>query len=523
MLTKEQNVVVNIKESGVYSVRAVAGSGKTFTAIEYMKKHSDERILYLVFNASNRRELKEKLSDRGIRNVDVHTVHSYCYSKTISNKNSKIHNEFARKIKVGFGIDTSDLMDLYGFNYVTAKSILDLYDKYLQSDVSLNEFLLGVRKKEIFAKIFSWIDSSFKNGDYYIPHDYYVKWYSDNSGKDFYDTIIVDEAQDINKVMFKVILNIDCDKLILIGDSEQLIYGWRGAIDSLKKVKDYRENVNFLELTNSFRVGKEIAHIAEVFTGKKVSGLGNNEFVEEEEIMKNEKYTVMGFSNGSLFSWYVKHLQVLEGVKIFFRNFDPREIWNMINFARGEYSKVYDKGLLKFGTFKELLRVLDFDEILDISDVKKNDEKYGNLEEKYRDLAKLIKIYGYSFLIMVLSKIKENSVEFGEERVLLTTVHTSKGAEFDNLIMLWGGLIDFSFLDGVVDDMCNDDEMILDGKRFKNAKGYIKYFRENFGTKFNNENFLGLLNVFYVAITRAKGKLYVENSLLMEYLKSLVK
>lgn len=511
-LTEQQKAVVNIKEDGVYSIRAVAGSGKTFTAIEYMKEHSDEYILYLVFNSGNRAELKEKLSEQGIKNVDVHTVHSYCYSKTIGKAKARKgqfyeYMQECPKIKLGDGVLPEDLMEVYGLSYNSSRNILEWYNKYLHSDIKdyynfLNVYRPSMKdtQKNALVKMFDWIDSSILCGDYTITHDWYVKWCSDNLDTDkTYDTVIVDEAQDISAVMLKIILNFKCNKLLLIGDSEQLIYEWRGAIDSLTEIYKYRKNVKFMELTHSFRVGEEIAKFASILTAKEVIGKGNNTFTDELEIVKSDKYTVMGFSNSSLFSWYAEHFQDLDKVPTYFRNFDPREIWDIINFYEENYGRVYDKTLLKFETFGKLVKVLDFDGVLGSAEKAAFDKQFGGIEEKYSEYVRLVLRYGVNFLRCILARIKSNSVEFGKERILLTTVHTSKGAEYDNLIMLWGGLKDF----GLIDDILKSERL---RSEIEKERGLV------------NKELIPLLNLLYVAVTRAKGKVYFVNDVVYKHI-----
>ena len=60
LLTAEQEEIVNSSLDS-FKINAVAGSGKTTTLLEYAKKNSHLKILYLAYNKSLQIELQEKL------------------------------------------------------------------------------------------------------------------------------------------------------------------------------------------------------------------------------------------------------------------------------------------------------------------------------------------------------------------------------------------------------------------------------------------------------------------------------
>jgi len=75
------------------------------------------------------------------------------------------------------------------------------------------------------------------------------------------DVFMFDEAQDVNPVLAKVLAdNAKNMPIIMVGDSRQAIYGFRGAMDALEKA-----NATFrLPLTRSFRYGAIPAYLANV-------------------------------------------------------------------------------------------------------------------------------------------------------------------------------------------------------------------------------------------------------------------
>ena len=80
VLTLEQETIVNSSLES-FKINAVAGSGKTTTLLEYAKKNSNLRILYLAYNKSLQIALNEKLKDYNLPHLQISTIHSLAYNK----------------------------------------------------------------------------------------------------------------------------------------------------------------------------------------------------------------------------------------------------------------------------------------------------------------------------------------------------------------------------------------------------------------------------------------------------------
>lgn len=74
-------------------------------------------------------------------------------------------------------------------------------------------------------------------------------------------SIMIDEAQDLNPIMMNILEKAKGTlPMILVGDSRQRIYGWRGAVDALKLIDpDF-----VLPLNESFRFGDRVAFLANI-------------------------------------------------------------------------------------------------------------------------------------------------------------------------------------------------------------------------------------------------------------------
>ena len=76
-LTQEQKRIIASEEDLV--INAVAGSGKTTTILEYARRRTNKRILYLVFNKSAKQKAQQLFMVNHLTHVSVETAHSLAY------------------------------------------------------------------------------------------------------------------------------------------------------------------------------------------------------------------------------------------------------------------------------------------------------------------------------------------------------------------------------------------------------------------------------------------------------------
>jgi hypothetical protein len=96
-----------------------------------------------------------------------------------------------------------------------------------------------------------------------MEHDYYLKAFALSHPRLPGDVIALDEAQDSNPCVAAMITEqaLYGTQVIMVGDTYQAIYEWRGAVDAMASFA--REpGVTVLSLTQSFRFGEEIAREA---------------------------------------------------------------------------------------------------------------------------------------------------------------------------------------------------------------------------------------------------------------------
>lgn len=105
-----------------------------------------------------------------------------------------------------------------------------------------------------------WDDLTDPNGTLPFKHDHYLKMWELDNPYIAADFILFDEAQDASPVMLSIIeQQADHARLIFVGDSQQGIYEWRGAVNALDDAPG-ADNRTFL--TQSFRFGQPIADVA---------------------------------------------------------------------------------------------------------------------------------------------------------------------------------------------------------------------------------------------------------------------
>jgi superfamily I DNA/RNA helicase len=76
-----------------------------------------------------------------------------------------------------------------------------------------------------------------------------------------FDLILLDEGQDSSRLTSHLIANQHDRQTVVVGDSAQQLYAWRGAVNALDAFPDHE----LLYLTQSFRFGRAVAELGNVF------------------------------------------------------------------------------------------------------------------------------------------------------------------------------------------------------------------------------------------------------------------
>ena len=295
-LSSEQLAVLQSNKQHLV-VNAGPGTGKTTLLLNIAKHRTNEKHLILCFNSTIKEEIKEKLNKQKILNADVYTFHSLAFNfflnnNIIPNFNKRNFNE---------NLDFFTLFDIMTkLNIVESyidfrlRDVLIALHNYLKSDKRLEDFNLNEETYNNTKKVIQYILS---NSESPMFHEVYIKLFQLMKPIVSYDSILIDEFQDVSACYLSIIENISKNKRsIRVGDTYQKIYGYNGALGM--------EECDF-KLTKSFRVGKEVSdycnNLLETFFENpiKLNGVNDNQYMVSK--IDNEKqYTKIFRSNKNL-------------------------------------------------------------------------------------------------------------------------------------------------------------------------------------------------------------------------------
>ncbi|MFA5858524.1 MAG: ATP-dependent helicase [Elusimicrobiota bacterium] len=212
--------------TGPIRVLAPAGSGKTKTLVNRIinlinNGIPEENILALAFNKKASDEMNCRLKAKQVTNVDVRTFHSLGY-EIIRNKTGGRFNLQAEQ-----SVNSIDPLILV--LQQTKNDILPISD----TTVEINGQTVPL--KPVFNAYIErqWMLNSFNFDDLiYFPiriliDDDIIR----NKYQQRYQYLLVDEFQDLNKAQLLLlqILSLPENNVFIVGDDDQMIYGWRGA------------------------------------------------------------------------------------------------------------------------------------------------------------------------------------------------------------------------------------------------------------------------------------------------------
>lgn len=263
-MTEEMLEIINSTERRI-CVQAKAGTGKTSTIREYIKSHNKERILYLVFSAEMKKEAEK--SYKGLDNCEIRTIHSLAYRWWVNtNRNTRYKGldnlEIMKKLRDTSQLEIREILKKYVLEYEDLQKISFYYNAFLCSNcVKAEHIEILEDEDEKYLNLVDELYNYHKNNNVTIPHNFYLKEFSlSNPILNGYDTICLDEAQDINMASLNIITSSNLDKkIIAVGDTAQSIFGFMHCKNALSTlVKDY--NFKEYKLTMSFRISDKVAN-----------------------------------------------------------------------------------------------------------------------------------------------------------------------------------------------------------------------------------------------------------------------
>lgn len=281
--TPEQAQAIELfKTGGSLAIEAGAGTGKTSTLVMIAKAAGQKNGQYVAFNKALVEESRAKFP----LTVGCNTAHSLAFRAVGRNYAHRLNNSMrmpGAQIAARLGIGYLEVHDFQGKPKTLYPGFLaSLANKtvtnFCQSaDEQITEhhvpFVPGLDTEGIFAVKSMlvvparqmWADLQGMSGWVPYKHEHYLKTWQLSDPRIAADYILFDESQDANPVIAAIVAaQEDHAQLVYVGDSQQEIYAWTGAVNALSKVKVAHRSY----LTQSFRFGQAIADRANLVLDK---------------------------------------------------------------------------------------------------------------------------------------------------------------------------------------------------------------------------------------------------------------
>lgn len=241
---------------------ALAGTGKTTTAVGFTDARPYMKTLYLAFNTENAAQAKRRFGSH----VHCKTPHGIAYSVLSAEQRSRVSPRWNPTA-------VRNVLQLKSHRAAaTVWSILN--DYFISEDDQIDPTRHGysamdrlgvdhdmvVRCAGYAHKLWQMMWATGSSTP--IPHDAYFKRFALSRPNLGADLIVFDEAQDANAVTAGLVHDQHIEhgaKLLYLGDAHQSIYAFRGAVNAMQNLP---QGAQCYPLTQSWRFGPNTAALA---------------------------------------------------------------------------------------------------------------------------------------------------------------------------------------------------------------------------------------------------------------------
>lgn len=265
-------------------VIAGPGSGKTtiltLKIMKLLNNHITEPqgLACLTFSKEAAREFEDRLKKLGYverRNVFLGTVHSFCISEILSNFAELYDYGVTLPIKIlpkklEKQIYNSVLKDL-GIKKKIKKEAIDkeralhiqgVSKVPVASDATAHAIAVEYEKRVLSAGYIDYQGIIILSTKILQEHEYIRKCISAK-----YPWLVIDEYQDLGKPLHEMVMSLFTKtdiKIFAVGDPDQSIYGFSGAIPDYLMELYNREDTISVELKNNYRSNQDIIDGSEI-------------------------------------------------------------------------------------------------------------------------------------------------------------------------------------------------------------------------------------------------------------------
>lgn len=427
--TAEQVAIMDAFKNGDLTVvSALAGTGKTTTLKAISGIQPTRPGTYLAFNKSIVRGAEGSFPGR----VNVTTAHALAYKAVghqyghrlpgnpgATRMSAKRMASYLKVKPAELGTGTLNPVIVTRMAQATVANYIKSADRHLTPQHIPARVLQHHELSAVAACVMPiadriWQDLSRTDGKFFFTHDVYLKLWALSNPVIASDYIMFDEAQDSDPVIASIVAR-QAAQLVYVGDQNQAIYGWRGAIDAMGKI----QGATRLPLTKSFRFGPAIAAAANEWLellGSKLKVVGHDPIKSTVGELTDFPRAILCRTNGTALGWVLAFHE--RGVKVALAPGDrsagkdiERFAWAARDLMNGEGTDHPD--LVGFTTWQEVVT-------------------YAEEEEDGADLKRLVGIINRIGYPAVIDAIRGLSLE-ADAQVTVSTAHKAKGLEWDSV------------------------------------------------------------------------------------------
>lgn len=335
--TKQQNDILDLSTNSNRNImiRALAGTGKTSTLEMIERRIFTKPVLYTVFNRKNADEAKKRmLSTTQVSTFNSlgHRIWSSFIKRQAKPDPRKMQTQLkqlaeAAKLKATKSqywenfwliLQGCELAKSIGYipanHTMAAQRIATLEDLIDLLDEEPSGFVI-----DVINNLLAWSISSAFDGHIDFNDQIYMPTLFATTGWPEFPLTMVDEYQDLNKVNHHMIRRLVGNRrLIGVGDPNQSIYGFRGAMQGGMDcaIEDY--DMLTCNLTVSFRCPTKIVeHVWWLVPDFKASRQGGSvRSIKELREVPEEKATFICRNNAPLFAMAIRLLNIGHSVNV---------------------------------------------------------------------------------------------------------------------------------------------------------------------------------------------------------------
>lgn len=426
-------------------INACPGSGKTTNCKEIWRRSQDDNICYVVFNKANAEEAKNKLPYKGQQSF-IGTMHSLglrAINTVLGKDKPQIdlqHKKVRKLIWDNYPfirdrcatVKQNDIYKLVSLckGYATdgtdiCKELIDMYD--------ISDFAeLIPASQDIYQR--SLHNHKIIDFDDMLLFPAVHKVYRDALPR--YNMVLGDEGQDFNPVQIAMLSQI-ANRLLVVGDPHQAIYGFRGALNNALEQVQQTFNATVLPLNLTYRCPQMVTQEAQSIYPDDIECLpdapsGIVRSVDPahhfEEDYRQERDTLIVCRNMAPLVQYAYAL-LRKRVPVRLRGRDIGQ--NLVSFIKK----------LEANNMPDLLNKLTdwADEATAAARAKGNDLKIQTIEDKAQTIEAFVAACEGTTIQQLCDMIE--SIFTGDYGVELSTIHRAKGLEHKRVYILYPDLM----------------------------------------------------------------------------------